>query len=71
MEEQRKTDLAFFNRYYESSGSGILVVYGHRNVEFDSLIQRFMQNKRSYENNDNGSHIVAETSYSYGSFDIS
>ncbi|MCR5402531.1 MAG: hypothetical protein K6E91_01755, partial [Butyrivibrio sp.] len=48
MEEQRKTDLAFFNRYYESSNSGILVVYGHRNVEFDSIIFKFIENRRSF-----------------------
>lgn len=48
MEEQRNIDLSFFNRFYENSNSGILVVYGHRNVEFDSLIFKFIENRRSF-----------------------
>ncbi len=47
MEEQRRIDLAFLNRYYESSRSGILVVYGHRNVEQNSLLFKFTENRRS------------------------
>ncbi len=47
MEEQRRVDLAFLNRYYESSRSGILVVYGHRNVEQNSLLFKFTENRRS------------------------
>jgi AAA+ ATPase superfamily predicted ATPase len=46
MEEQRKLDLAFLNRYYESGRSNILVVYGHRNIEQNSLIFRFLENRR-------------------------
>lgn len=46
MEELRKIDLAFLNRYYESSRSNILVVYGHRNVEQNSLLFKFMENRR-------------------------
>lgn len=47
MEEQRKIDLNFLNRYYESGFSGILVVYGHRNVEQNSLLFKFIENRRS------------------------
>jgi AAA+ ATPase superfamily predicted ATPase len=47
MEEQRRIDLAFLNRYYESPSSSILVVYGHRNVEQDSLLFKFIENRRS------------------------
>ena len=47
MEELRKIDLAFLNRYYESSYSNILVVYGHRNVEQNSLLFKFIENRRS------------------------
>ncbi|MCR5157032.1 MAG: hypothetical protein K6C96_10160 [Butyrivibrio sp.] len=47
MEEQRKIDLAFLNRYYESGRSNILVVYGHRNIEQNSLIFKFIENRRS------------------------
>ncbi|MBQ7614252.1 MAG: ATP-binding protein [Butyrivibrio sp.] len=47
MEEQRKIDLAFLNRYYESGRSNILVVYGHRNVEQNSLLFKFIENRRS------------------------
>ncbi|MCR5670621.1 MAG: hypothetical protein K6G10_06415 [Butyrivibrio sp.] len=47
MEELRKIDLAFLNRYYESGRSNILVVYGHRNIEQNSLIFKFMENRRS------------------------
>ncbi len=47
MDEQRKIDLAFLNRYYESNRSNILVVYGHRNVEQNSLLFKFIENRRS------------------------
>ncbi|WP_024866753.1 ATP-binding protein [Butyrivibrio sp. FCS014] len=47
MEEQRKIDLAFLNRFYESGRSNILVVYGHRNIEQNSLIFKFIENRRS------------------------
>ena len=47
MEEQRKIDLAFLNRYYESGRSHILVIYGHRNIEQNSLIFKFIENRRS------------------------
>ena len=47
MEEQRKIDLAFLNRYYESNRSNILVVYGHRNVEQNALLFKFIENRRS------------------------
>ncbi len=47
MEELRKIDLAFLNRYYESGRSNILVVYGHRNVEQNSLLLKFIENRRN------------------------
>ena len=47
MEETRKIDLAFLNRFYESGLSNILVVYGHRNVEKNELLLRFIENRRS------------------------
>ncbi len=47
MEELRKIDLAFLNRFYESGRSNILVVYGHRNVEQDSLLFKFIENRRN------------------------
>ncbi len=47
MDEQRKIDLSFLNRYYESNRSNILVVYGHRNVEQNSLLFKFIENRRS------------------------
>ena len=47
MEELRKIDLAFLNRYYDSGRSNILVVYGHRNVEQDSLLFKFIENRRN------------------------
>ena len=47
MEELRKIDLAFLNRYYESGLSNILVVYGHRNVEKDALLFKFIENRRN------------------------
>ncbi len=47
MEELRKIDLAFLNRYYESGLSNILVVYGHRNVEQNSLLLKFIENRRN------------------------
>ena len=47
MEELRKVDLAFLNRYYDSGRSNILVVYGHRNVEQNSLLFKFIENRRS------------------------
>ena len=43
MEEIRKIDLAFLNRYYDSGRSNILVVYGHRNVEQNSLLFKFIE----------------------------
>ena len=46
MEEIRKTDLAYLNRYYESESSHILVVYGNRNVEQMSLLRSLMENRR-------------------------
>ncbi len=46
MDELRKIDLAFLNRYYESGRSNILVVYGHRNVEQTSLLLKFIENRR-------------------------
>lgn len=47
MEELRRIDLAFLNRYYESGLSNILVVYGHRNVEQNALLLKFIENKRN------------------------
>ena len=47
MEEQRLNDLNFFNRYYESGLSNILVIYGHRNIDHNTLISKFLENKRS------------------------
>jgi AAA+ ATPase superfamily predicted ATPase len=47
MEETRKIDLAFLNRFYDSGLSNILVVYGHRNVEKNELLLRFIENRRS------------------------
>ncbi len=47
MEETRKIDLAFLNRFYESGLSNILVVYGHRNVDKNELLLRFIENRRS------------------------
>ncbi len=46
MEELRKIDLAFLNRYYDSGISNILVVYGQRNVEQVSLLRSFIENRR-------------------------
>ena len=48
MEEQRQDDLNFLNRYYESGLSNILVVYGHRNIEQDSFLLKFMENRKSF-----------------------
>ncbi len=47
MEELRKIDLTFLNRFYESGSSHILVVYGHRNVEQNSLLFKFTENRRN------------------------
>ena len=47
MEEQRLEDLRFLNRFYDSSLSNILVVYGHRNVEKNELLRKFIENRRS------------------------
>ncbi|MBO6242828.1 MAG: ATP-binding protein [Butyrivibrio sp.] len=48
MEEQRREDLSFLNRYYESGLSNILVVYGHRNIESTSLLTKFIENRKNY-----------------------
>ncbi len=48
MEQLRREDLSFLNRYYESGLSNILVVYGHRNIESISLLKSFIENRRSY-----------------------
>ncbi|MBQ9304688.1 DUF234 domain-containing protein [Butyrivibrio sp.] len=48
MEEQRREDLSFLNRYYESGLSNILVVYGHRNIEVTPLLTKFIENRRHY-----------------------
>ena len=48
MEEQRQDDLSFLNRYYESGLSNILVVYGHRNIEQDAFLMKFMENRKSF-----------------------
>jgi AAA+ ATPase superfamily predicted ATPase len=47
MEKQRLNDLNFLNRYYESGLSNILVVYGHRNIEHNELLNKFLENKRN------------------------
>ncbi|WP_026651908.1 ATP-binding protein [Butyrivibrio proteoclasticus] len=47
MNEQRLDDLRFLNRYYDSNLSNILVVYGHRNIEKDRLLEKFIENRRS------------------------
>ncbi len=47
MEAQRQIDLNFLNRYYESGLSNILVVYGHRNIDMDGLLTKFLENRRS------------------------
>ncbi len=47
MENLRTTDLNFLNRYYESGLSNILVVYGHRNIDHNTLINKFLENRRS------------------------
>ena len=47
MEEQRLADLNFLNRYYESGLSNILVVYGHRNIDHNALINKFLENRRN------------------------
>ncbi len=46
MEELRKLDLAFLNRYYESGKSSILVSYGPKNVEQLELLLKFVENRR-------------------------
>ena len=46
MEETRKIDLAFFNKYYDSGESNILVIYGPKNVEQHSLLMKFVENRR-------------------------
>ena len=43
MEEQRLADLNFLNRYYDSGLSNILVVYGHRNIDHNVLLQKFVE----------------------------
>ena len=48
MEAQRQDDLNFLNRYYESGLSNILVVYGHRNIEQDAFLMKFMENRKSF-----------------------
>ena len=48
MEEQRQDDLSFLNRYYESGLSNILVVYGHRNIEQEAFLMKFMENRKSF-----------------------
>ena len=47
MEEQRLADLNFLNRYYESGLSNILVVYGHRNIDHNVLLSKFLENRRN------------------------
>ena len=47
MEEQRLNDLQFLNRYYECGLSNILVVYGHRNIEHNALLNKFLENRRN------------------------
>ena len=48
MLEQRQDDLRFLNRYYESGLSNILVVYGHKNIEQDAFLMKFMENRKSF-----------------------
>ncbi|MBR4668327.1 MAG: ATP-binding protein [Butyrivibrio sp.] len=48
MEEQRLADLNFLNRYYDSGLSNILVVYGHRNIDHNVLLQKFVENRRNF-----------------------
>lgn len=43
----RQSDLDFLNRYYESGESNILVVYGHRNIDYGTIIPKFIENRRS------------------------
>ena len=47
MEQQRLADLNFLNRYYESGLSNILVVYGHRNIDHNALLTKFIENRRN------------------------
>ena len=47
MEETRQKDLDFFNRYYESGISNILVVYGHKNIEDSELCEKFLENRKN------------------------
>ena len=47
MEGQRLADLNFLNRYYESGLSNILVVYGHRNIDHNALLSKFIENRRN------------------------
>ena len=48
MEELRLEDLSFLNRYYDSGLSNILVVYGHRNIEYTEVLTKFIENRRSF-----------------------
>ncbi len=47
MEEQRQADLNFLNRYYDSGISNILVLYGHRNIDHNVLLNKFVENRRN------------------------
>ena len=47
MEDQRLADLNFLNRYYDSGLSNILVVYGHKNIDHNTLLQKFIENRRN------------------------
>ncbi len=47
MEEQRLADLNFLNRYYDSGLSNILVVYGHKNIDHNTLLNKFIENRRN------------------------
>nr|WP_297768732.1 DUF234 domain-containing protein [uncultured Butyrivibrio sp.] len=46
MEESRKSDLNFLNRYYDSGLSNILVVYGHKNIDHSELGFSFVENRK-------------------------
>ena len=46
MEESRKSDLNFLNRYYDSGLSNILVVYGHKNIDHSELGFSFVKDRK-------------------------
>ena len=46
MNLSRLSDLDFLNRYYESGKSNVLVVYGHKNIDFSELGSGFASGRK-------------------------